>query len=151
MEENTHQNTGQGFGIAGLIVGILAFIFALIPPTSILAIMLGIIALVFSYLGYSQAKKSNAAKGLVIAALVVSLVASVVGILSYLNFQGVKSKVGVDIEKNDWAKPLDDAIDQLNEDGTFEDMENALDELESNDSLNAAIEKELKDQSENEE
>lgn len=150
MEENTHQNTGQGFGIAGLIVGILAFIFALIPCTSILAIMLGVLALVFSFLGYNQAKKSNASKGLIIAALVVSLVASLAGISRYFIFQGIKNKVGIEIEKNEWAKDFDDAIDQLNEDGTFEDMEDALDELESGDSLNAAIEKELKDQSENE-
>jgi predicted membrane protein len=77
MENNLHSsNAGQGMGIASLIIGILAFITAFIPCFGLIAILLGVIAIIFGAIGYSQAKKGNASKSLPITGLIFGIVAT---------------------------------------------------------------------------
>ncbi len=73
---NARTNAGQGFGIAGLVVGLLALILAFIPCVGVVAIGPGAIAIVLSVVGLIQANQGNGAKGLIIAALVVSILAT---------------------------------------------------------------------------
>ncbi len=65
------ENKGKGFGIAALILGICAFVFAWIPVLNwilaILAIVFGIVALV------KKAKKGMAITGLVLGAVAIFL------------------------------------------------------------------------------
>jgi len=72
--EYQQHNSGQGLGIAGLILGILSILFAIIPCTAIVGVFLGGIGLMLSIFGVVLASKHNAQKGLVIAALVVSII-----------------------------------------------------------------------------
>ncbi len=76
VEHTAKTNAGQGFGIAGLVVGLLALILAFIPCVGVIAIGPGAIAIVLSVVGLIQANQGNGAKGLIIAALVVSIVAT---------------------------------------------------------------------------
>lgn len=130
MEEQK-STAGQGFGIAGLILGIIAFIFAFIPCFGWVALIPGVIAIALSIVALSQANKANGAKGLIIAALVVSIFGTSVAILQGFIFAGVLS------EGSHWKNRLERVIDEeIGEDldEAFEDvekeLENALEELE---------------------
>jgi hypothetical protein len=73
MEE--HKSTaGQGLGIAGLIMGILAIPMGIIPCTFFIGILFGIIGLVLSIVALSQANRGYGPKNLIIAALVCSII-----------------------------------------------------------------------------
>jgi hypothetical protein len=73
MEE--HRSTaGQGLGIAGLVMGILAIPMGMIPCTFYIGIIFGIIGLILSLVALSQANRGNGPKGLIIAALVCSII-----------------------------------------------------------------------------
>jgi len=130
MSNYNNTNSGQTFGIVGFIFAILAFIFAFIPCIGIVAIIPGVFALIFSALGLSQANRANAAKGLIIAALVLSiisiLVASIWGLflvkVSKENNYFMKGE-NVEImyddrndldELDDLAKNLEDKLDSIN-------------------------------------
>jgi len=130
MEEQK-STAGQGFGIAGLILGIIAFIFAFIPCFGWVALIPGIIAIALSIVALSQANKANGAKGLIIAALVVSIFGTSVAILQGFIFAGVLS------EGSHWKNRLERVIDEeIGEDldEAFEvvekELEDALEELE---------------------
>jgi polyhydroxyalkanoate synthesis regulator phasin len=73
MEE--HKSTaGQGLGIAGLILGILAIPMGIIPCTFYIGILFGIIGIVLSLVALSQANRGYGPRTLIIAALVCSIV-----------------------------------------------------------------------------
>ncbi len=65
---------GQGFGVAGFVIGIITLILSFIPCLGMYAIIPGVLALVFAIIGYSQAASANAPRGLIIAALVIAIV-----------------------------------------------------------------------------
>lgn len=130
MEEQK-STAGQGFGIAGLILGIIAFVFAFIPCFGWVALIPGVIAIALSIVALSQANKANGAKGLIIAALVVSIFGTSVAILQGFIFAGVVS------EGAHWKNRLERVIDEeIGDDleDAFEDieeeLEDALEELE---------------------
>ena len=73
MEE--HKSTaGQGLGIAGLVMGILAIPMGLIPCTFYVGIIFGIIGIVLSLVALSQANRGFGPKTLIIAALICSII-----------------------------------------------------------------------------
>lgn len=80
MEEKK-SNAGLGLGIAGLVLGIIALIISFIPCLGVYAVIPGAIAIVLSIIGFSQAKKANASKGLIIAALVISILGTTIAIV----------------------------------------------------------------------
>jgi len=123
MEEQK-STAGQGFGIAGLILGIIAFIFAFIPCFGWVALIPGVIAIALSIVALSQANKANGAKGLIIAALVVSIFGTSVAILQGFIFAGVLS------EGSHWKNRLERVIDEEIGEDVDEAFENVEEELE---------------------
>lgn len=81
--EEPRSSAGQGLGIAGLVLGILAIPLGIFPCTFYIGILFGIIGIVLSLVALSQANRGSAPKGLIIAALVCSILgfsfATVVG------------------------------------------------------------------------
>ncbi len=73
MEEQ-RSNAGQGLGIAGLVLGIMAIPMGIIPCTFYLGILFGIIGLVLSIVALTQAHRGYGPKGLIIAAMICSVV-----------------------------------------------------------------------------
>jgi len=124
MEEQK-STAGQGFGIAGLILGIIAFIFAFIPCFGWVALIPGIIAIALSIVALSQANKANGARGLIIAALVVSVFGTSVAILQGFIFAGLLSEGPH--WKNKIERVLDEEIGEELQDA-FEDVEEELEE-----------------------
>ncbi len=124
MEENKTPNAGQGLGIAGLVLGIIALIISFIPCLGMWAILPGIIAIVLSAVGYSQASKANAAKGLVIAALIISIIGTAIAAWQFYVFKNAPSKIeriGKEIEK-----AMKDEFDEKD----INELEEAMEELE---------------------
>ncbi len=73
MEEQ-RTNAGQGLGIAGLVLGIMAIPMGIIPCTFFLGILFGLVGIVLSIVALTQAHRGLGPKGLIISALVCSLV-----------------------------------------------------------------------------
>ena len=72
--EEPKSTAGQGLGIAGLILGILAIPMGIFPCTFYIGILFGVIGIVLSLVALSQANRGYGPKGLIIAALICSLV-----------------------------------------------------------------------------
>jgi hypothetical protein len=134
MEEVKRSSSGQGLGIAGLVLGIIAIPLAVIPCTTIFGILLGILGTTLSAIGLSQATRAQAAKGLILSGLVLSIIATIIAILWIVFFtsnshgfiENLKSKIRHEsrIEMN---KDVEDAAREL---GGGKGMEKALEELE---------------------
>ncbi|RXQ94935.1 DUF4190 domain-containing protein [Ancylomarina salipaludis] len=84
-------NAGQGFGVAGLILGILCLFMAFIPCIGVIAIGPGVIAIVLSIVGLVQANNNNGARGINIAALVVSALGTLIACVWLFVFVGIAS------------------------------------------------------------
>lgn len=140
MEIQQRSTAGQGLGIAGLILGIIAFLIAFIPCVGLLALIPGIIAIVLSVIGLSQANRGDGTKGVIIAALVISIIAtSVAGIWGFFFATGatILNKVGWEVKKeleeefgDDYGKKFEEAFEDFGKDleETLEDLE--IDEID---------------------
>ncbi len=129
--EETKSTAGQGLGIAGLILGILALLIAFIPCVGLFAIIPGIIAIVLSIVALNQAKKGNGSKGIIVAAMVISIVGTLIAILWVLIF-GTFYNHG-----SYWKKAIDSALGKQavinmnsNNKGLGSDMDKAIKGLE---------------------
>jgi len=73
MEEQ-RSNAGQGLGIAGLVLGIMAIPMGIIPCTFYMGVLFGIVGIVICIVALTQANRASGPKGLIVAALVCSIV-----------------------------------------------------------------------------
>ncbi len=121
-------NAGQGMGIAGLVLGILAIPLGIIPCTFVAALIFGVVGIILSSIGLSQATRNNAAKGLIIAALVCSILGT-----SFALFWGLALGKGSKVLHNvfkqelreEFGKELEEAVKEFGE-----EMEDAFEEYE---------------------
>jgi len=111
-------NAGQGLGIAGFVLGILALIISFIPCLGMYALVPGIIAIILSAIGFSQASKGDGAKGLIIAALVVSILGTLIAGWQYYALSHVANTY-VDALEN-FDEEFKDAMEDIEDDGTLD-------------------------------
>jgi len=140
--EEAKTNAGQGLGIAGLIMGIIAIPLAILGCTSVLGLILGTTGIVLSAVGLSQATKSNGVKGLPTAGLVVSVLGTCIAIVWMLLIARVVSDGGKWWSKEgmkfmeeihqEFGEDLEDAFEELGEEleGLGEELEDKLQDLE---------------------
>ncbi|MBN1413606.1 MAG: hypothetical protein JW973_00790 [Bacteroidales bacterium] len=102
-------NAGQGLGIAGLIMGIMAIPLGIIPCTFLIALVFGAVGIVLSAIALSQANRINSPKGLIIAALVCSILG-----FSFAFFWGLTFKKSSPVIKS--------IIQNIKEEGDFEEI-----------------------------
>jgi len=117
--EEPKSTAGQGLGIAGLVLGILAIPLGIIPCTFIIGILFGIVGIILSLVALSQANRGAGAKGLIITALVCSIVG--VTFASVWGFAG--TKVIKELIREGEFNP--DALEEMGRDAedVFRDME----------------------------
>ncbi len=123
-EEIKAPNAGQGLGIAGLVLGIIALIISFIPCLGMYAIIPGIIAIVLSALGFYQASKVNAKKGIVIAAMVISILGTLIAGWQFYIFRNAPAKL------EEFGKEIQKVIEEGLDEEDLEELEEAMEELE---------------------
>lgn len=147
MNEVKNPSAGMGLGIAGLVLGILSFPFGILGCTFILALVMGIMGITLSAVGYSQARQANASSGLIIAALIISILGTSFALIRLTHsasrsvdlFDNWKIKLE-ELEDNSdkYGDSFEDAFnegfkeeyDQEELESDFKDLEENLDQLE---------------------
>ena len=125
-EESTQttSNAGKGFGIAGFVLGLIALIFSFIPCLGMYAMFPGVLAIILAAVALMQANKGNGPKGLIIAALIVSLIGTAVAVYQYSVLKEVASAFTGELEG------IKENLEELEEAG--KDLEDAMRDLENN-------------------
>ncbi|NJK93620.1 MAG: hypothetical protein HC905_00665 [Bacteroidales bacterium] len=121
-------------------MGIIAILICFIPCVGILAIVPGLVGVTLSAIAYNQAVKGNGARGLIIAALVVSILGSSIALLQGLVISSIGEKSGKiwnriehEVEK-ETGKTMDENFEDVGK-----DLEKVLERLENEDSIHIDI------------
>lgn len=145
MDDQRRSNAGQGLGVAGFVVGLIALILSFIPCLGMYALVPGIIALILSAVAFSQASSANAPRGLIIAALIISVLGSSIAAWQLVTIRraatgierigpGMEGTIGDEIRENirRAIEGIDDFgdIDSIPADSTEFDSKGMLEELE---------------------
>ncbi|MBN2481410.1 MAG: hypothetical protein JXB19_06705 [Bacteroidales bacterium] len=107
--EEIKSNAGQGLGIAGLILGVLAIPLGIIPCTFFLGILFGLGGIIMSVVALTQANRWNGPKALIITALVCSIMGFTFA-----------TAWGVALSNHNFF--LREIIEDIREDGKWDDM-----------------------------
>jgi len=131
------QNNGQGFGVAGLVIGIIAVLLSFIPCFGGAAVLIGVTAIVFGSIALSRANVTQTPRGMGIAGLSLGSFAVLIGILWLVLIVGAKDHFKNHFSEFwQWTEHLDDSDINIDLDEDFdnkqslEELEKALDELE---------------------
>jgi hypothetical protein len=116
--EDVKNNTGQNLGIAALITAIVTFVLAVIPCVGLIAVIPGIIAIILASVGLSQASRSNAPKGMLIAGLIIAIIASMISVSQVF----VASKIASHADK--WPDEIQNIVKDV-QDNVVKDLEDA--------------------------
>lgn len=108
QDEPKGSGAGQGFGVAGFVLGLIALILSFIPCLGMYALLPGVVALIFSAIAFSQANRANAPKGLIIAALVISLTGTLIASWQWVMIQ--RAKTGFERLNTEFPETVQDEI-----------------------------------------
>jgi signal transduction histidine kinase len=121
MEEQTKSTAGQGLGIAGFVLGLVALIISFIPCVGLWALIPGILGIVFSAIALSQTAGTNASKGLIIAGLVLSIIGTSIATVQFFTFRTASRAIkdhGVELKevfKQEFGKDFEEAREEAAE------------------------------------
>jgi len=116
--EEVKNNTGNGLGIAALITAIITFVLAVIPCVGLIAIIPGIIAVILASVGLSQASRSNAPRGVLVAGLIIAVLASMISISQVFVAGKLFQNSG------NWSTEIENIINDV-QDNVVKDLEDA--------------------------
>ena len=116
--EEVKNNSGHNLGIAALITAIVTFVLAVIPCVGLIAIIPGIIAIILASVGLSQASRSSAPKGLLIAGLIIGIIASLISVSQVV----VAGKIAKHSDK--WQNEIQNIVRDVQDD-VVRDLEDA--------------------------
>jgi hypothetical protein len=165
-EQKTTSTAGQGFGITALVLGIIALVTAPIPCIGILALIPGILGIIFAIVALVQASQGHGAKGLIITALVISILGTSIStawvlvissppVMKHSGFRGLTKQLKT-LQRE--LEGLEDGIENIDLDSTEYnitiqktirvskgDKEKILEELEGEDSTGKTLQIEVAD------
>ncbi len=136
MVEQNRTKTGEGLGIAGLVLGILSIPLAIMGCTMFIALLFGGVGIVLSAIGFSQAKQSNQAKGLPLSGLVVSIIGTFIALLWFLFIGSIFQETFEDKGFFDRLENLGEDIereveqDMTDKEEDMKELEKKMEELE---------------------
>lgn len=114
-EQAVKTKAGMGLGIAGFVLGLVALIISFIPCLGTWALIPGVVGLILSAIALSMATKGNGAKGLIIAALIVSIIGT--GIAAYQwyfwNKVATEATEGLKNFDDEWKNAMNDLNGEL--------------------------------------
>jgi hypothetical protein len=139
MDNKTNTNAGMGLGIAGLVLGILSVPLGVMKCTFATGLVFGILGITLSAVGLSQARKANAPTGMIIAALIVSIIGTSFAFIK-LTSSATKFKIVtdnwrdnieiIDEHSDEFEEGFEEAFGEGFESEFGEDMEETLQDLE---------------------
>jgi len=142
MEEQVQKsNAGKGLGIAAFVIAVVGIVISFIPCLEMYGLVPCGIALILAIIAFVQAKKANSSKGLIIAALVISIIGTTIASWQLYVLMNTKSSLETDkdaIEKIDIKKSLNDdefnngmneSVDSLS--SSVEQMQQGLDSVKT--------------------
>lgn len=104
---------GKGLAIAGMVVGIVAFIISFFS----IGLILGIVGAVLSAIGLAQLSKSNGPKGMAITGLILSVLAIAISIYMAIQIAAALKDFGGEfqnqLENVDWEAEMNDALNDV--------------------------------------
>ena len=147
MNEKTNSTAGQGLGVAGLVLGIISIPFGIMGCTFIMALIFGILGITLSAVAFSQAKQANAPTGLIVAALIISILGTGFALLRFTNSASKRVEVMhrwkdklEELEENSdefelhfedaFREGFDDEFDEEDEKSLEDELESLEEELE---------------------
>lgn len=116
--EDVKNTSGQNLGIAALITAIITFVLAVIPCVGLIAVIPGIIAIILASVGLSQASRSNAPKGILIASLIIGVIASLISVSQVF----VATRIAKNADK--WPNEIQNIVKEVQDD-VVKDLEDA--------------------------
>lgn len=137
MDKQEKSTAGQGLGIAGLILGIISIPLSVTGCTFVSGLVIGILGITFSAIGLSQAKRASAQTGLIMAALIISIIGTSFAIIRLTNsftrhdqipFKILKEKLET-LEEN--TDDFERVFEEEFEKELGDDLESVLKDLES--------------------
>jgi len=133
MEEQIQKsNAGKGLGIAAFVVALVAIVISFIPCLGMYALVPGVIAIILAIIAFSQAKKGNGAKGLIIAALIISIAGTAIAswqLYVIMNAKSVIEESLLDFNKIDTKSLEDELNNAMNE--SLDSLNSSVDQMES--------------------
>lgn len=120
--ENKPTTAGQTFGIVALILGLIALMLSFVPCIGMFALIPGMMAIIFAAISLSQATQGNGNKGLPIAALIVSILATLIAAIWLFFFTDIKNRHKDKIDFiEDFSEEIEEKIDEINIDSIVEE------------------------------
>jgi hypothetical protein len=107
MNETKNPSSGMGLGVAGLVLGILSIPFGIMGCTFLLALVMGILGITLSAVGYTQARQANSATGLIIAAMIISIIGTSFALIRLTN-SASKSRDVFRVWNREWKDRLEE-------------------------------------------
>jgi predicted PurR-regulated permease PerM len=108
--EEVKSNAGQNLGIAALITGIITFVLAVIPCVGVIAFIPGVITVILASVGLSQASRTNAPRGIIVAGLVIGIVSLLISFSQIF----VAGEIAKNADK--WPGDIKDVIEEVTDD-----------------------------------
>ncbi len=116
--EEVRNNTGQNMGIAALVIAIITFVLAVIPCVGLIAIIPGIISIILASVGLSQAARNNSPRGVLVAALIIAIIATLISLSQVF----VVGKIAQKADK--WPNEIQNIFNDV-QDNVIKDLEDA--------------------------
>ncbi len=95
-------------GIFAFVLSVISLFLSFVPCLGMYAVFPGVLAIVLAGVAYMRAKKENAPNGLIIAALIISLLSSSIAVYQYIIITNVAAKleegledINIDIDETD--------------------------------------------------
>lgn len=116
-QSNKNESLTHGLAITGLVIGILALIVSFVPCFGVYAIIIGVIGLIVSIIALILASKNNYPKGLIIAALLTSLLGCSIAYWQKVRMENAIEDLtkGIENSTNEFIKDTDKFIKEQNE------------------------------------
>ena len=133
MEEQIQKsNAGKGLGIAAFVIAVVGIVISFIPCLGMYGLVPCGIALILAIIAFIQAKKANGSKGLIIAALVISIVGTSIASWQLYVLMNAKSFLETDlkdaVEKIDIKSLNDELNDAMNE--SMDSLGSSVDQMQ---------------------
>lgn len=101
QESSQTSTAGKVLGISGFVLGICAFAFSFIPCLGMYAMYPGVVAVLLSGTALALAIKGNAPKGIIIAALIVSVAGTGIAVNKYIKVKKQMESIAKGLESEE--------------------------------------------------